>query len=101
MIVKRSNPYTEEVKDEGVDGSERLVGRKTMKRRLKDKANKTVVDPVTAQLKELNSGSTDMNQIFKDIIITTKEEKAQKMMISEQKLRALVDRIINDDGHLL
>ena len=68
-------------------GSERPKGREVVKRRLKEKANNTIVSLVTSQLKELNSSNSDMSQIFKDFITTTKEEKAHKMMMREQKMR--------------
>ena len=47
---KRSHPRTEEAGEEGVGGSERPEGRKATKRRLKQKADTTVVDLVTAKL---------------------------------------------------
>jgi len=75
-LSKRSNPDTEEAEDEGVGGSERPDGWKVAKRRMKEKANNTIVDLVTTELKEIKSANTNMNEMFKDFIITAKQEKA-------------------------
>ena len=63
---KRSNFEAEDARDESVGESERPKGRKAAKRRLKEKANNTIVDLVTTQLQELSSSNSDMSQIFKD-----------------------------------
>jgi len=91
---KRYNPDTEEAGKEGPGGSERLEERKAATRRLKKKANKTVIDLVTTQLQDLSSNSSGMSEIFKDFIAVAKEEKTQKMMMREEKLRAHEDRIM-------
>jgi len=98
---KRSNPDTKEAGDEGVSGSERPEGRKATNIRLKEKANNTVVDLITTQLKELKSANTDMNEIFKSFITIAKEEEAQKMMMREQKLRREEDRIMMMDASIM
>ena len=94
---KRSNLHTKETGDEGASGSERPEGWKAAKRRLKKKANNTVVSIVTTGLKETKSVNTDMNEIFKDFIITAKQEKTQKMMMKELKLRRAEDKIMMID----
>ena len=85
---KRSHPNTEEARKEGAGGSERPEGRKAMKRRLKQKAYNTVVDLVTTQLQDLSNNSSGTSEMFKDFITLAKEEKTQKMMMREEKLRA-------------
>jgi len=94
---KRSNPDTQEAGDEGTGGSERPEGQKVAKRRLKEKANNTIIDLVTTQLKDIKSANTDMNEILKDFIITAKQEKTQKMMMREQKLRREEERMMMTD----
>ena len=64
-------------------GNGRPKGRKAVKKRFKEEANNTVVDLVTTQLKELSSSNSDMSKMFQDMVIATKEEKAQKTMIRE------------------
>ena len=39
---------------------------------MKQKANDTVVDLVTTELKEIKTANIDMNEMFKDFIITAK-----------------------------
>jgi len=93
----RSKPDSEEVGDEGVGGSERPKGRKTAKRRMKQKTNNTIVDLVTIELKDIKSTNTDMNEMFKEFIITAKQGKAQKMMMRKAKLRREEERIMMID----
>ena len=66
-------------------GSERPKGRKVTKRRLKEKANNTVVDLVTTKTKSLISANTNMSEVFKDFIHKSNEDKFHKMIIREQK----------------
>ena len=44
-----------------VSGGERPEGRKVAKRRMKQKANNTVVNLVTTELREIKTSNTDMN----------------------------------------
>jgi len=75
---KRSIPNTKEAGDEGADWNERPGGRKAAKRRVKEKANNSVIDSFITQLNELNSYNTNMNKLFKDFIVTVKEEKLRR-----------------------
>ena len=80
-----------------MSGSKWPKGRKAAKRRLKEKANDIVVHLVTSQLKELSSCNSNMSKMFQDLVTTAKEEKAHKMMLRNQKLRAHEDKIIRTD----
>ena len=64
---------------------------------MKQKANNTIVDLVTTELKDIKSTNADMNEIFKEFMITTKQEKAQKIMMREAKLRREEERIMMVD----
>lgn len=97
---KRSYPDTEEVVDEVVVGNERLEGRKAAKRRLKEKDNNAIGDLVT-KLKELSRSNSEMSKMFEDLVSTAKEEKIQKMMMRERKLRLYEDRIMMMDTSAL
>ena len=94
---KRFNLDTEETENEGVGGSERPEGRKAAKRRMKNMANNAAVDRVTTELQQIKSVNNDMNDMFKDFIITVKQEKAQKIMIREMKLMREEERIMMID----
>ena len=72
---KRSKPDTEEAEDEDVGGPE---GQKAAKRRMKQKANNTVVDLVTTELKEIKTAIIDMNEMLKEFFITTKTRDASE-----------------------
>jgi len=98
---KRSNLDTEEVGDEGVGWSERPEGRKAAKRRLKERASNALVDVVTNQMSALNSRNTEAIEAFKIYCNKGAEEKAQKMMMREQKLRAQEDRIMMMDTTMM
>lgn len=93
---KRSCPNTEEAVDEDVGGIARPERRKAAKRRLKEKANNTIVDLVT-KLKELRSSNSEMSKMFQDWFSVIKEERNQKMMMRERKLMLKEDRIMMMD----
>ena len=95
---KRSKPGSEEAGEEGVGGSERPEGRKAAKRRMKQKANSTVVDLVTTHLNDMRSGNADMNEMFKEFMITAKQEKAQKIMMRERGGQNNDDRHLHNDS---
>jgi len=78
-------------------GVKNPMAKKSLREDFKEKANNNVLDLVTTQLNELKNTNIDMNEIFKDFIITAKEEKAQKKMMREQMLRAQEDRIMVTD----
>ena len=61
---------------------------------MKQKANNTIVDLVTTELKDMRSDNADMNEMFKEFIITAKQGKAQKIMMREAKLRREKERIM-------
>ena len=71
------------------------------KRRLKEKSNNAIVDLVTTQLKELNSSNYNMSKMLQDLVTATKEEKAHKMMLREQKLTVHKDKIIMMDTSMM
>ena len=48
---------------------------------MKQKTNNTIVDLVTTELKDIKSTNADMNEIFKEFMIITKQEKTQKIMM--------------------
>jgi len=48
-------------------------------------------------LKDIKSTNADMNEIFKEFMITTKQEKTQKIMMREAKLRREEERIMMVD----
>ena len=98
---KRSHPDTEEAGEEAAGGSERPEGRKAAKRRLKQKANTPVADLVTTKLQDLSTNSSKMNEMFKDYMTLAREEKAQKTMMREEKLRVQGDRIMMMDTSML
>ena len=64
---------------------------------MKQQANNTIVDLVTTELKDIKSANTDMNEMFKEFMLTTKQEKAQKIMTREAKLRREDERIMMVD----
>ena len=68
---------------------------------MKQKTNNIVVDIVTTKLNDIKTSNTDMNEMFKDFIITTKQEKAQKIMMREVKLRREEDRIMMIDTSIM
>ena len=92
--TKRSNPDTEEAGDEAVGGSERPEGRKAAKRRLKERVKNSVVDAITDQMSIINSRNAVATDAFTKLCDKAMEEKAQKMMMREQKLRVQEDRIM-------
>ena len=98
---KRSHLDTEEAGGEGAGGSERPEGRKAAKRRLKQKADTTVVDLVTTKLQDMIGNGSYMNEMFEDYITLAREQKAQKMMMREEKLRAQEDKIMMMDTSML
>ena len=61
---------------------------------MKQKANNTIADRVTTALKDIKSTNADMNEIFKEFMITTKQEKTQKIMMREAKLRREEERLM-------
>jgi len=65
---------------------------------MKQKANDTVVDLVTTELNEIKTSNTDKNEMFKEFIITAKQDKAQKMIMREAKMRREEDRIMVIDA---
>ena len=84
---------------EGLEGGvKRPKGRKTAERRLKEKANNTGVELLTAQMKDLRSSNTNISQVFKDFVKTSKDDKAHKMLIRKQKLRVHEDRTMMMDS---
>ena len=64
---------------------------------MKQKANNTIVDLITTELKDIKSTNADMNEMFKDFMITTQQEKAQKIMRREAKIRRDDERIMMVD----
>ena len=78
-------------------GNGRPKARKDAKRRLREMTNNTGIDLASTQLKELSSSNSDISKIFKDVVTTTKEDKAHKMMMREQKPRFHEDRIMMTD----
>jgi len=97
-IVKQSNSKAEEARDESVRGSEKHWREENCEEKAQRKVNNTVVDSVTTQLKELSSYNNDMSQILTNFVKITKEDKAHKMMMREQKLRIHEDRIMMMDS---
>ena len=70
-------------------------------RRKKQKANNTVGDLITTELKEIKTANTDMNEMFKDFFITAKQEMSKKIVIREAKLRREEDRIMMIDTSIM
>ena len=68
---------------------------------MKQKANNTIVDLVTTELKDMRSDNADMNEMFKEFMITAKQEKAQKIMMREAKLRREEERIMMMDTSIM
>jgi len=69
------------------DGGERTEGRKATKRRLKEKANNTIIDLVTNQMNSMASGTSKIGNAFLKFLDKASEDKSHKKMITEEKLK--------------
>ena len=64
---------------------------------MKQKAHNIGFDLVISELKDIKTANMDMNEMFKEFFVTTKQEMSQKILIREAKLRREEDRIMNID----